>query len=59
MIINPWGEVLAQLGGVGLDALGKPAPEPEVAIADIDVEAVEKARREMPLLRRTDVYPQI
>ncbi len=69
MIVNPWGEVVAQLGGE--------KGEPEIATADIDLEAVETIRREMPLLRRTcvaklwfrgprslmrsgsDVYPEI
>ena len=45
LIISPWGEVLA--------ALGAGRQEPEIATADIDLEVVEKVRREMPLLRRT------
>ncbi|MCJ1483379.1 Carbon-nitrogen hydrolase [Schaereria dolodes] len=51
LIISPWGEVLA--------ALGAGRQEPEIATADIDLEVVEKVRREMPLLRRTDVYPEV
>ncbi|PGH12078.1 hypothetical protein AJ79_04477 [Helicocarpus griseus UAMH5409] len=53
MIVNPWGEVVAKLGG------GSVAQEPEIAVAEVDLELLEKVRREMPLLRRTDVYPEI
>ncbi|KAL2376204.1 hypothetical protein RJZ90_007658 [Blastomyces dermatitidis] len=53
MIVNPWGEVVAKLGG------GSLSQEPEIAVADIDLELLEKVRREMPLLRRIDVYPEI
>lgn len=50
MIVNPWGEVVAQLGD------GK---EPEIATAEIDFDLLSKVRREMPLLRRTDIYPEV
>ncbi|KAK2773950.1 Carbon-nitrogen hydrolase [Emmonsiellopsis sp. PD_33] len=53
MIVNPWGEVVAKLGG------GDVPQEPQIAVADIDFELLEKVRREMPLLRRTDVYPEV
>ena len=61
MIVSPWGEVLAELRGAknldgknigGRDIL-------EIAMADIDFAYIEKVRREMPLLRRTDVYLKI
>ncbi|KAL4959653.1 carbon-nitrogen hydrolase family protein [Aspergillus stella-maris] len=51
MIVNPWGEVVAKLGDE--------YEEPQIAIADIDLDLLEKVRREMPLLRRTDIYPEI
>ncbi|KAL2215759.1 putative nitrilase [Thermoascus aurantiacus ATCC 26904] len=51
MIVNPWGEVVAKLGGE--------FKEPEIATAEIDLDLVAKIRREMPLLRRTDVYPEV
>ena len=51
MIVNPWGEVVAQLGA---EYAG-----PSIATAEIDLEFLEKVRREMPLVRRTDVYPEI
>lgn len=50
MIVNPWGEVVAQLGD------GK---MPEIATAEIDFDLLSKVRREMPLLRRTDIYPEV
>ncbi|EEP80961.1 conserved hypothetical protein [Uncinocarpus reesii 1704] len=51
LIVNPWGEVVAKLGGE--------YEEPEIAVADIDFDLLTKVRTEMPLLRRTDVYPEV
>ena len=51
MIVNPWGEVVASLGG--------DFKEPEIVTADIDLDLLSKIRREMPLLRRTDIYPEV
>jgi predicted amidohydrolase len=51
IIISPWGEVLAELGG---DFDG-----PQIATATIDLSLVEKIRREVPLVRRTDLYPEL
>ena len=51
MIVDPWGQVVAKLGGE--------FKEPEIATADIDFDLIDKIRREMPLLRRTDVYPEV
>ncbi|OJJ49370.1 hypothetical protein ASPZODRAFT_150266 [Penicilliopsis zonata CBS 506.65] len=51
LIVNPWGEVVARLG----DEFS----EPQIATADIDLSLVAKVRAEMPLLRRTDVYPEV
>lgn len=51
MIVDPWGQVVAKLGGE--------SHEPEIATADVDFELIEKIRREMPLLRRTYVYPEV
>lgn len=57
MIIDPWGKVIAELGGDdggdGWDGEG------EIALAEIDVEYVDKIRKEVPLLRRSDVYAEI
>lgn len=46
IIIDPWGVVLAELSG-------EQANEPEVIFAKIDMEKLQKTRKEMPLLRRT------
>ena len=51
MIVNPWGEVVAKLGDQH--------HEPEIATAAIDLDLLSKIRREMPLLRRTDIYPEV
>lgn len=51
IIVNPWGEVVAELG--------EDHHEPQIATADIDLDLVAKIRREMPLLRRTDLYPEV
>ncbi|KAL8739050.1 MAG: hypothetical protein Q9181_000232 [Wetmoreana brouardii] len=52
MIVSPWGDVVAELGGEKKD-------EPEIAVGEVDLEKMEKIRKEMPLSRRTDVYPEI
>lgn len=60
MIVSPWGEVLAELGGVdATEGRQGYRPEPELATAEVDLEVLQKIRREMPLLRRTDVYPEV
>ncbi|KAK7193504.1 carbon-nitrogen hydrolase [Paraphaeosphaeria sporulosa] len=58
MIVDPWGRVVAELGGED-DDKGRGLDEGEIALAEIDLEYLEKTRREVPLLRRTDVYPEI
>ena len=45
MIVSPWGQVLAEMGGDEEDF--------GIATAEIDLEFLERVRREMPLLRRT------
>lgn len=62
MIVSPWGEVLAELPGVddvNDEEVMKKRWEPEIATAEIDESYVEKIRKEMHLLRRTDVYPEV
>ncbi|CAG8004487.1 unnamed protein product [Penicillium olsonii] len=51
VIISPWGEVVA--------SLGDEYQEPQIATVDIDLDLVAKIRREMPLLRRNDLYPEL
>lgn len=58
MIVDPWGKVVAELGGEE-DEKGRGLDEGEIALAEIDLEYLEKVRREVPLARRMDVYPEI
>ena len=46
MIIDPWGVILAELGG-------EQGQEPEIATAEINRALLAKIRREGPLARRT------
>lgn len=46
IVIDPWGEVLTELRGERKD-------EPELILADIDLDKVRRIKKEMPLLRRT------
>lgn len=57
IIVGPWGEVLAELGGEFKDSKGKAGPE--IATATVDTKYVEKIRREVPLRRRWDVYAEL
>ena len=52
MVVDPWGKVIAELGGEWKG-------EPELATFDVDHESPARVRREMSLLRRTDVYPEV
>ena len=45
MIVSPWGEVMAELGGEDQG--------PELVTAEIDLKSLQRVRRSMPLLRRT------
>lgn len=58
MIIDPWGKIVAQLGKDEGEN-GKWEDEVSIATAEIDLDYVDKIRREVPLMRRTDVYPEI
>ncbi|PWY80627.1 nitrilase [Aspergillus heteromorphus CBS 117.55] len=51
LIVNPWGEIVA--------SLEDEYQEPQIAVADIDLDLLAKVRKEMPLLRRTDIYPEV
>ena len=54
MIVDPWGKIVANLGGEeGYNGSG------EIAVAEIDLEYLEKVKREVPLIRRTDIYPRV
>lgn len=51
MVVDPWGKVLLDLPG--------DSTEPEIGIVTIDLDYREKVKAGMPLLRRTDVYPEV
>lgn len=52
MIIDPWGSVVAQASDIGTQ-------EAKFVLADIDLAVSKQVRKGMPLIRRTDVYPEI
>ncbi|KAK4173902.1 putative amidohydrolase [Triangularia setosa] len=57
MVVDPWGRIVTEIKGQ--DEGEESGPEPEIATAVIDRELLAKVRREMPLNRRTDVYPEV
>ncbi|KAK6528919.1 Carbon-nitrogen hydrolase [Orbilia ellipsospora] len=60
MIVGPWGEVLGECSGIKENAKpGEEDGEEEICVGEIDLGVLERVRREMPLLRRTDVYGEI
>lgn len=54
MVVDPWGRVVVDLGGGERENGGV-----GVEVVDVDLEVVGKARRQIVLERRTDVYPEI
>ncbi|KAI2473508.1 carbon-nitrogen hydrolase [Annulohypoxylon bovei var. microspora] len=59
-VIDPWGRELLAMKGVRED--GKEAEDGAVGqlgVVDIDLDEWEKVRESMPLVRRTDVYPEV
>jgi predicted amidohydrolase len=60
IVVDPWGKVMVRLGGVKDAAGGNGEAEDgavgEIGLVDIDVDEVERVRREMPLQRRRYVY---
>ena len=50
MIVDPWGKVVAEAGGVE-----EWEGEPEISVGEVDLGFLEKVRREMPLHPRRDV----
>ncbi len=60
IVIGPWGEVMGRLERVeDADAEPEGGREPQLLVVDLELGLVEEARRKVPLLRRTDVYPEI
>lgn len=52
LIVDPWGTIVAQSSDMRVQ-------EPSFILADIDLPYTSQVRTGMPLLRRTDVYPEI
>lgn len=68
LVIGPWGEVVGRLDRVddsdverewNGDWIGEEVREPQLLAVDLDLALVDKARGEVPLRRRTDVYPEV
>ena len=53
MIVDGWGKILCELGGV--EEWDKSGHEPVIGVGEIDLKSLEKIRREMPLHPRRDV----
>ncbi|KAI1352757.1 carbon-nitrogen hydrolase [Xylaria sp. FL0043] len=66
MVVDPWGRVILEMKGVRPDWDGEDSADAvedsavgELGIVDIDLEEWKRVRERMPLIRRTDVYPEI
>jgi predicted amidohydrolase len=60
MVVSPRGEVVGRLDRVvDSNTEVEGGREPELLLCQVDLEVGEKVRREMPLLRRSDVYPEV
>lgn len=60
IVISPNGLIAGRLDHVdNLEDEQEQAREPDMFTVDIDLESVKEVRRRIPLLRRTDVYPEI
>ncbi|KAL4730265.1 Carbon-nitrogen hydrolase [Fusarium chlamydosporum] len=64
IVVDPWGRVVLKLKGVKMEGK-EPEGTPEegavgdIGFVDVDLEKLEQIRKEMPLQRRTDVYPEL
>ncbi|KAF2272593.1 nitrilase, partial [Westerdykella ornata] len=63
MVVDPWGEVVARLGGEGEEeeeeGKGRGNDEGGMLFVEVDLGLVERVRREVRLVRRIDVYPEL
>lgn len=60
MAISPSGEVAGRLARVDdIDTEKERTRDPELLTVDIDLGVLRDVRRMIPLLRRTDVYPEV
>ena len=53
LIVDPWGKVLGE--GSGIDQWDENNQEPTIICAEIDLNALERLRRDMPLKPRRDI----
>ncbi|RBR12404.1 uncharacterized protein FIESC28_08664 [Fusarium coffeatum] len=61
IVVDPWGRVVLKLKGVKDKEGGEPEEGAvgDIGFVDIDLKNLEQIREEMPLQRRTDVYPEL
>ncbi|GAW14859.1 hypothetical protein ANO14919_042640 [Xylariales sp. No.14919] len=66
MVVDPWGRVILEMKGVRPDWDGENSEDAvedgavgELGVVEIDLEEWERVREKMPLVRRTDVYPDV
>lgn len=58
--ISPNGEITGRLDHVDdIDTEKESVRDPEILVVDIDLDILKDVRRMIPLLRRTDVYPEV
>lgn len=53
LVVDPWGRVALSLGGVDAEGNAADGAEGEIGFVDLDMEELDRVRREMPLQRRT------
>ncbi|KIW26565.1 uncharacterized protein PV07_09650 [Cladophialophora immunda] len=60
IVISPNGQIVGRLDHVDdTEKEEEQAREPDILTVDIDLDSLRDVRRSIPLLRRTDVYPEI
>ncbi|KAI0116426.1 carbon-nitrogen hydrolase [Nemania sp. FL0031] len=66
MVVDPWGRVVLEMKGVRPEWDGERSEDAveegavgELGVVDIDLGEWERVREKMPLVRRTDVYPEL
>lgn len=53
LVVDPWGRVVLQLKGVDAEGNAEDGAEGQIGFVDINLDELERVRREMPLQRRT------
>jgi len=60
IVLTPNGQIAGRLAHVdNLEDEKEQAREPDILTVDIDLDSIKDVRRGIPLLRRTDVYPEL